>query len=118
MKFGSGRHYCAAFAAGAACAVACITLAADGTRLPQASAAIPAILSGSTSADDLLPDGEGRDIVEYVCSQCHDLLQVTQASKTPQQWRFTVTTMVSQGAPLAEHEVDTVIRYLSEHFGQ
>lgn len=69
-------------------------------------------------AQDVLPDGEGRDIVEYVCSQCHDLLQVTQASKTHEQWRFIVTSMRNQGAPLEEHEIDTVVRYLTEHFGQ
>lgn len=72
----------------------------------------------SAAAEDALPQGEGRDIVEYVCSQCHDLFPVTQASKTPEQWRQLVTMMMNQGAPLEEYEVDTVVRYLAEHFGQ
>ena len=78
------------------------------------------LLIGAIAANsqDALPDGEGRDIVEYVCSQCHDLLHVTNAKKTTEQWRYVVTSMLNQGAPLEEYEVDTVVRYLSKHFGQ
>jgi hypothetical protein len=68
-------------------------------------------------AQDSLPAGEGRDTVEYVCSQCHDLLPITSAQKTPDQWRYIVTTMINQGAPLEDYEIDTVLRYLAEHFG-
>ena len=72
----------------------------------------------SARSQDALPEGEGRDIVEYVCSQCHDLIQVTSASKTSEQWMYLVTMMKNQGAPIEEYEVDTVVRYLSENFGQ
>lgn len=76
---------------------------------------LPAI--AMADAPDALPEGEGRDIVEYVCTQCHDLLQVTQARKTPDQWQYLVTQMMNQGAPIEEYEVETVVRYLAEHFG-
>jgi virginiamycin B lyase len=76
------------------------------------------IAAGIGYAQDALPDGEGRDTVEYVCSQCHDLLPITSARKTPDQWRYVITTMINQGAPLEEYEVDTVVRYLAENFGQ
>jgi cytochrome c5 len=69
-------------------------------------------------ADDELPAGEGRDIVEYACSQCHDLIQVTAASKTPEQWQYLVTQMINQGAPIEDYETETVVRYLAEHFGE
>ncbi len=69
-------------------------------------------------SEDSLPEGEGRDVIEYVCSQCHDLLQVTQAKKTAEQWRYLVTQMLNQGAPIEEYEVETVVRYLAEHFGE
>ncbi len=71
----------------------------------------------SANSQDTLPEGEGRDIVEYVCSQCHDLLPVTSASKTSEQWMYLVTMMKNQGAPLEEYEIDTVVRYISENFG-
>lgn len=65
-----------------------------------------------------LPDGEGRDIVEYACSQCHDLLQVTSVRKTPRQWRYLVRQMIAQGAPVEDYEIETVIAYLTDHFGE
>ncbi|MDX1499755.1 MAG: hypothetical protein R3176_07660 [Woeseiaceae bacterium] len=68
-------------------------------------------------ADDELPEDEGRDIVEYACTQCHDLYQVTQARKTPRQWEYLVNQMINQGAPIEDHEVETVVRYLATHFG-
>ena len=80
-------------------------------------ALLAAMLALPVIADDELPDGEGRDIVEYACSQCHGLLQVTAANKTQAQWQFLVTQMINQGAPIEDYETDTVIRYLSEHFG-
>ena len=70
------------------------------------------------AAADALPEGDGREIVEYACSQCHGLLQVANASKTAEQWRMLVRMMINQGAPIEEYEVDTVVRYLAEHFGQ
>jgi len=65
-----------------------------------------------------LPDGEGRTIADDACTQCHGLIQVTDARKTPAQWRLLVTQMVNQGAPIEDHEVETLIRYLSEHFAR
>lgn len=71
-----------------------------------------------TNAQDALPEGEGRDIVEHVCSLCHGLVQVTNARKTSEQWAYLVTQMKNQGAPIEEYEVEKIVRYLSEHFGQ
>lgn len=68
-------------------------------------------------ADGELPEDEGRDIVEYACTQCHDLYQVTQARKTSRQWQYLVNQMINQGAPIEDHEVETVVRYLAKHFG-
>ena len=80
---------------------------------------VPAIcLMTDTGAADELPEGAGRDIVEYACSQCHDLVQVTSVRKTPAQWRYLVRQMVAQGAPVEDYETETVIVYLVEHFGE
>jgi hypothetical protein len=69
-------------------------------------------------AQDTLPDGEGRDIVEDVCSQCHSLLNITDSKRTPAQWQHVVSQMINQGAPLEEYEIDTVVSYLSKNFGK
>ncbi|MGY8813817.1 MAG: c-type cytochrome [Gammaproteobacteria bacterium] len=69
-------------------------------------------------AQDILPDGEGRDIVEDVCSSCHSLLNITDSKRTPAQWQYVVSQMISQGAPLEEYEIETVVSYLSKNFGK
>ncbi len=71
----------------------------------------------AANAQEALPDGDGRTVVEAVCAECHDLSYVTDARKSREQWQRLVTMMFEQGAPLEEHEIDVVIRYLAEHFG-
>lgn len=65
-----------------------------------------------------LPDGEGRLIVEDVCSMCHGLMNITDIRRTPEQWQYIVNMMVNQGAPLEDYEIDIVIEYLSKNFGE
>jgi hypothetical protein len=72
----------------------------------------------NASTQESLPQGEGKDIVEYVCTQCHELAYITDSRKTPEQWQFVILMMIDQGAPLEEYEVETVIQYLAENFGQ
>ncbi len=81
-------------------------------------AIIFAICTPVAHGQDELPEGNGRDVVEYACSQCHDLMRVTQAAKTSSQWRYLVAQMINQGAPIEDYEVETVIAYLSAHFGE
>ncbi len=76
------------------------------------------LAGGTALADGELPADAGSDIVEYACSQCHDLIQVTEARKTERQWEFLVNQMINQGAPIEDYEVATVIRYLTKHFGE
>ena len=72
----------------------------------------------ATSAQSVLPEGEGRDIVEDVCTECHSLINITDSKRTPVQWQYVVSTMIAQGAPLEEYEIETVVEYLSKNFGK
>lgn len=79
--------------------------------------AIGAMSGNSVAAEDGLPAGEGKDVVEAVCADCHGLSYVTDARKTREQWQRLVTMMFDQGAPLEEYEIDIVVTYLADHFG-
>jgi hypothetical protein len=65
-----------------------------------------------------LPEGEGRLIVEDVCTRCHDLVNITDSRRSKEQWQHIVSQMIMQGSPLEEYEVDTVVEYLSKNFGK
>ena len=71
---------------------------------------------GSVSAEEPLPDGKGKDLVEAMCQRCHGLDSVTQKRRTVEEWQAVIDQMVSNGAPLLPKEADIVTQYLSEHF--
>ena len=75
-------------------------------------------LTSPVYAQSTLPEGEGRDIVEDVCSTCHGLINITDSKRTHEQWQYVVSTMIAQGAPLEDYEIKTVVDYLSRNFGK
>jgi competence protein ComEA len=64
-----------------------------------------------------LPPGEGKPIVERMCSSCHALKVVTSKRASPEQWAQLVDQMVSRGAEGTDEEIETVTEYLSKNFG-
>jgi len=66
---------------------------------------------------NLLPQGEGRDLVAVACTQCHALTPIIAGREGTAGWRRHVYNMVLRGAPLNATEAETVIRYLSANFG-
>ena len=64
-----------------------------------------------------LPDGDGKELVETVCTQCHGLDSVTGYRRSTEEWKSVVNDMVSRGAPLFEDEVEAVAQYLGKNFG-
>lgn len=73
-------------------------------------------LAVSTSSS-ALPPGEGKPIVERMCSSCHALKVVTAKRASPEQWAQVVDQMVSRGAEGTDEEVQTIVEYLSKNFG-
>lgn len=69
------------------------------------------------TAQSSLPEGEGKQIVMDVCTQCHSLDYVTDSNRPEIQWTYLVDMMRSLGAPLADDEVNVVVTYLVRHFG-
>ncbi len=62
------------------------------------------------------PEGEGRDKVILVCSQCHVLTRITDNDLSAEEWEFTLYDMIARGAPLHEADLENVRRYLIENF--
>ena len=63
-----------------------------------------------------LPAGEGRNMVERVCSPCHGVALVTQRKLDPDGWQRLVDNMVVRGAKGTEDELKIVVHYLSVTF--
>ena len=83
------------------------------------TAAVPAV-AGGPMADDDLPDGPGKQILDASCTSCHGLDEVTKFKGfyTRAQWRDVVVTMVDYGAKVGPADVEVLADYLAEHLGK
>lgn len=75
--------------------------------------ASPIIAQGN---DVKLPDGEGKAIVQKMCTGCHNLKTVTSKHATKEQWNMIVQQMVSRGADGTDQDIEAVINYLAKNF--
>lgn len=71
-----------------------------------------------TRAQAILPEGDGSEIVEDACTQCHGLEYITSSTRTLKQWEYIVSMMIGYGVKLEGDEVQSVITYLANNFGQ
>ena len=63
-----------------------------------------------------LPEGEGREILLNVCTQCHDLTRIRRQGRTPEGWLEIVEAMLNEGAPLSDQDLPGVLKYLARTF--
>jgi len=65
-----------------------------------------------------LPEGEGKKILESVCTVCHSLKEVTKFKGfySRENWRDILQTMVADGAPLKDADAPILIDYLTKTF--
>lgn len=64
----------------------------------------------------ILPEGNGKEIVQTTCTRCHSLNQVVNSGYTRTDWQNTVAMMVNAGAPLTQDQVGLVVDYLAKNF--
>jgi virginiamycin B lyase len=85
-----------------------------GTLL--AALVIALLFAAAARSQDVLPEGNGKAIVQTTCSQCHGLRQVTSSGYTHEGWANIVAMMVNVGAKLTPEQVTTVVDYLAKNF--
>src|SRR5215467_13556190 len=74
-----------------------------------AALAVPAV-------SQQLPNGNGKQVVESVCSSCHELTRVTTAGHSHDEWDTIVHNMIMMGATLKPEQVSLVTNYLASSF--
>ena len=75
------------------------------------------IMARPALAQDGLPDGPGKAEVVAACSGCHGIGQIMGEHRPADLWASTVTSMINNGAPVADADFDKVVGYLSTNFG-
>jgi cytochrome c1 len=74
--------------------------------------AYPAVAAGSD-----LPDGEGKDVVENTCTDCHSVERIKTQHLNEEGWNGIVREMIENGASINPDDVKVIVNYLTKNFG-
>jgi hypothetical protein len=64
------------------------------------------------------PKDRGRELVEDVCTYCHNLDRLRGKGFSREEWRGLIKGMISEGAPVTDEEFSTILDYLVKHYGR
>jgi cytochrome c5 len=59
----------------------------------------------------------GQELVEDICSLCHEWQRVKSYPKTREQWTGTIKGMIFEGAPVTDEEFNLIVDYLAKNYG-
>ena len=76
-----------------------------------------AILSGVLALQVLNKD-RGRQLVEDVCTYCHNLDRLQGKELSREEWRGLTRGMISEGAPVTDQEFSAILDYLVRNHGR
>jgi virginiamycin B lyase len=89
--------------------IAAATIAMSG------AAAIAAVVTPALAQN--LPNGNGREVVQMICTGCHDLSPITDAvGFSREDWETVVKSMIDMGATIKPEQVSVIANYLAANF--
>jgi len=63
-----------------------------------------------------LPDGPGKDLVEAVCTACHDATRIIAKQGTKADWQSKVLEMLQECPDVSQDERERIVEYLARSF--
>ena len=83
--------------------------------MKKAFFSIPFLMAALTFGQDL-PEGDGKKLVQEVCSGCHGLDIVVAQRTDKSGWQQIVDYMVQRGASAKDDEIVKMVDYLAKYF--
>ena len=77
-----------------------------------------AVSFASVSRGQDLPPGEGRETLQKVCTQCHDIESIPRLRYSREDWSNLVYSMKDMGADATGPELEQIVDYLAKNFGK
>ena len=68
------------------------------------------------SAENKLPEGEGKQVTERVCSACHAIDSVVSERHSKDEWQKVIDDMAARGADATDAELKQIVEYLAKYF--
>jgi cytochrome c5 len=75
------------------------------------------VVTQSMAAQQELPEGDGKKLLEERCAGCHSAQAVVRRKQSQSDWKALVLRMVGYGARLNDKEVNAATEYLARYFG-
>ena len=75
------------------------------------------VSAAQVAVDDGLPAGEGREITQRVCSECHGVDLVSSQYRRRPEWTNLVEDMAGRGGNATPDDIKAIINYGYTHFG-
>lgn len=69
------------------------------------------------AAEVKLPEGEGKQVTERVCSACHGIDTAVSERHDKDGWQKVIDDMTAKGADATDAEFKTILNYLVKYFG-
>ena len=60
----------------------------------------------------------GRELVQDVCTYCHNLDRLQGQVLSREEWRGLTKGMISEGAPVTDEELSMILDYLAKNYGK
>jgi hypothetical protein len=64
------------------------------------------------------PKDRGRELVEDVCTYCHNLDRLQGKELSREEWSGLIKGMISEGAPVTDQELSMILDYLVKYHGR
>ncbi len=78
-----------------------------------------AVLAFAATAPNAAPTKDrGRELVEDVCTYCHNLDRLRGKEFSREEWRGLTKGMISEGAPVTDEELSMILDYLAKNYGK
>jgi competence protein ComEA len=89
------------------------------SRLQPATGALAPVLllAGALRAEaQSLPNGPGKELVEVICTACHDANRIIAKQGTKADWQSKVLEMLQECPDVAQDERERIVDYLAKSF--
>jgi cytochrome c5 len=82
----------------------------------MAMSSVAVIAATTLALAQNLPDGNGKEVVQTICTGCHDLEPIIGAGFSKEDWDIVVKNMIDMGATITPEQVSLITNYLAANF--
>jgi hypothetical protein len=76
------------------------------------------VMATAMVVHDASAKDRGKELVEDVCTYCHNLDRLQGKALNREEWRGLIKGMISEGAPVTDEEFSAILDYLVKHHGR